>query len=93
MVVGPTKVQPRLRRSFDSATETGVVGIAFRTGQVNVVGRSAAAGSQLHAYAASDPNSSPSSSMRRALLMVEAILPRWRTMPGSFNSRATSRAP
>jgi hypothetical protein len=30
MVVGPTKVKPRLCRSFDSAVEAAVVGLAFR---------------------------------------------------------------
>ena len=34
-----------------------------------------------------------SSRARRALLIVDSILPRWRTMPASFSRRATSRAP
>ena len=32
-------------------------------------------------------------SARLALLMVDSILPRWRTMPASLSSRVTSRAP
>ena len=44
-------------------------------------------------YAASVPCSSISSSARAALLIVDSILPRCRTMPGSASNRVTSRAP
>jgi hypothetical protein len=46
-------------------------------------GRWAAAGTHSQKYAASDPFSFLSSRARRALLMADSILPRWRTMPGS----------
>jgi hypothetical protein len=47
-------------------------------------GRSFAGGTKLHAYAASEPRSSISSSARAALLIVDSILPRWRMMPASL---------
>ena len=56
-------------------------------------GRLFAAGSHDQKYAASEPRSSINSSARLALLIVDSILPRWRTMPASFSSRCTSRAP
>ena len=46
----------------------------------------------LEKNAASEPTSLFSSRARRALLIVDSILPRWRTMPASFNRRRTSRA-
>ena len=45
IVVGPTNVQPRLRRSFDSAVDSGVAGIAFTASQVSFFGRERASGS------------------------------------------------
>ena len=44
MVVGPTKPQPRRLRSFESAVEVGVVGIALTASHVNGDGRSVAGG-------------------------------------------------
>ena len=48
-------------------------------------------GSKDQKKAPSDRYSSASSIERAALLMVDSILPRCRTMPSSFNSRSTSR--
>src|SRR5215204_4345572 len=45
IVVGPTNVQPRRRRSFESAVDSGLVAIVFRTAQVSFFGRDFAAGS------------------------------------------------
>ena len=46
-VVGPTNVQPRCLRSFDSAIELGVEVIARRAAQVTRRGRSRAGGAKL----------------------------------------------
>ena len=45
MVVGPTKVQPRFLRSFDSAFDTSVVGFALRWARSTTFGRWPEAGS------------------------------------------------
>src|SRR5262245_33192295 len=49
--------------------------------------------SYVHTYDARLPRSSISSSVRLALLMVDSILPRCRTIPASPSSRAMSRSP
>ena len=46
MVVGPTNVQPRVRRSFESAVDSGVTGIALTASQVIFFGRDFASGSK-----------------------------------------------
>ncbi len=45
-VVGPTNVQPRRRRSFERATDPGVVPIRRSVAQVIRAGRDAASGSK-----------------------------------------------
>src|SRR3954471_11131907 len=91
IVVGPTNVQPRFRRSFDSATDSGVVAMVFSTPHVSFRGRDFACGSNRHTYSDNDPHSSARSRQRFALLIVLSILPRWRTMPASPSRRVTSR--
>ena len=56
-------------------------------------GRAALSGSNRQTNAASEPSASTSSTARRALLIVDSILPRWRTIPASPSSRSTSAAP
>jgi hypothetical protein len=46
IVVGPTNVQPRRRKSFDSATDSGLVDIVFSTSQVSFFGRERRGGSK-----------------------------------------------
>ena len=92
-MVGPTKVNPRFLSSLPSAIEAGVFAIVRRTGQVRRLGRSEGGGSNDQKKAASEPSSPASARARRALLTVDSILPRWRTIPASFSRRATSRAP
>ena len=75
-VVGPTKLQPRRFGSFESATDSGVTAIVFRTSQVSLFGRDARGGSNRQTNDASEPHSSISSRHRFALLMVLSILPR-----------------
>ena len=82
-----------LRRSFDSATDAGVVAIAAERAHVIRRGRAAGAGSKPHTYAASEPCSSTSSSARRAFAIADSILPRWRTMPASPRRRADVARP
>ena len=48
IVVGPTKLQPRFLRSFDSAIDSAVFGIVSSVAQSSFFGRDAAAGSKRH---------------------------------------------
>src|SRR5262245_20513965 len=91
IVVGPTNVQPRFRKSFESAIDSGVVAIVFSRSQVSRRGRDRPSGSYRHTYSESDANSSARSRQRFALLIVLSILPRCRTMPASPRRRVTSR--
>src|SRR3954469_206486 len=92
IVVGPTNVQPRLRKPLESALDSGVVAIVFSTSHVSFFGRELAAGSNRHTYSDNDPYSATRSAHRRALLIVLSILPRCRTMPASLRRRLTSPA-
>ena len=62
-------------------------------GQVRRFGRSVARGSKDQKKRGERALLPASSRARRALLIVDSILPRWRTIPASFSRRATSRAP
>jgi hypothetical protein len=46
IVVGPTNVQPRRRRSFDSAIDSALVAIVFSTSHVSFLGRERGGGSK-----------------------------------------------
>src|SRR5215203_2957772 len=67
IVVGPTNVQPRRRRSFESAVDSGVTGIAFSRSHVIFFGRDLAGGSKRHTYSDSEPHSSIRPAHRFAL--------------------------
>ena len=54
-MVGPTNVQPRFFRSFDSAIDCGVVLIFMSCARVRRFGRASAGGSHDQKYAASEP--------------------------------------
>src|SRR5215211_4563486 len=88
-VVGPTNVQPRRLRSRESAIDAGVVLIAISAALVIRVGREAGSGCQRQKYDASEPHSLTSSRAWRALLMVDSILPRCRTMAAFASSVST----
>ena len=70
----------------------GVVAMLINAARVIRRGRVAGSGCQRQKYVDSEPNSSRSSRARFALLIVDSILPRCRTMPGSPSRRRTSRA-
>jgi hypothetical protein len=91
-VVGPTKVKPRERSSFDIATASLEGPSRVRTARVIRFGLDALSGSNLQTKAAREPNSSMRSSARPALPIADSIFPRWRTIPGSASRRATSFA-
>ena len=88
-VVGPTKLQPRFFRSLDKATEAAV-DVSVRALQASAPRAGRRAGPVLPRNGPGEPNSRRSSSTRRALWMVDSILPRWRTMAASCTSRSTS---
>src|SRR3546814_4159099 len=90
IVVGPTKLQPRFFSAFDSATEAGDWVMVRKVAASKRSGRSAGFGSNDQMKAASDPASETSSTARRALLIVDSILPRCRTIPGSRTEEHTS---
>src|SRR5436190_17106321 len=92
IVVGPTNVQPRFRKSLESAADSGVAAIDFSARHVSFRGRDFGSGSNRQTYADSDPHSATRSRHRPALLIVLSILPRCRTIPASPRSRVTSRA-
>src|SRR4051812_34763020 len=72
-VVGPTKRNPRLRRSFDDAVDSGVLAGSSE----NFLGGRLLTGSYCQINAASDPPDRCNSSAARALAMVASILPRF----------------
>src|SRR5262245_3972851 len=90
-VVGPTNVQPRFFRSLLIAVDSGLVGLAAIAVQSSFDRAPGRLGSNCQTYEASEPNSPFNSMARRALLMVDSILPRCLTMPASLSRRFTSR--
>lgn len=85
-MVGPTNDQPRFFRLFERAVDSGVLVNCLAAASVILAGRVSGAGSYCQKNAASEPNSSISSSARFALLIAEVILPLWRTIPASSSS-------
>lgn len=83
-VVGPTKVQPRRRSSFESAIDSGVALTRRSRDQTTRRGRDAGGGSKRHTNAAREPASSRSAHARRALRMADSIFPRCRTIDEPF---------
>src|SRR3954467_9350616 len=90
IVVGPTNVHPRRLRSFERAIEPGVVLIVMSTARVTRAGREAGAGRHRQKYALRDPHSRARSRARLALLIVDSIFPRCRTM-AAFSRRSSTR--
>src|SRR4051812_21944862 len=90
-VVGPTNVHPRRLKSFDSAVDAEVVLIVIRVALVIRRGRDSGSGCQRQKYALSDPHSRTSSRARRALLIVDSIFPRCRTIAASWRRASTRR--
>src|SRR5215203_2836628 len=91
MVVGPTKLHPRRLRSFESATDPGVVLIVISAARVTRRGREAGAGCHRQKYALSDPHSRARSRAHLALLIVDSILPRCRTIAALSRRSSTRR--
>ena len=88
-MVGPTKRNPRRRRSadsdFDSAVEAGT------SAQVALAGRTGAGrGSRRARYSAKVPYSAATARYATALPIVASILARLRTMPASASSLVLS---